>query len=68
MKKPSIKVNKSIDRLYNAVAYYVKKSGGTVVVAGGIEIQRWPEDRKGQFRVAIKCLGKAPDFSVKGNR
>ena len=50
-------------KLYEAVGRYVKSKGGNVVVAGGIQIQKWPSDGPYQFTpVAIKCTGKPPQF------
>jgi hypothetical protein len=54
--------SKVVDALYTAVKNYVEESGGKILVLGGIEVQVWPEDKKGQFRVAIKCLGKKPEL------
>lgn len=52
-----------VDRLYQAVQNYVEKSGGKLVVIGGISIQEWPTDNKGVFHVAVKCLGRRPEFA-----
>lgn len=49
-----------VDALYEAVSKWVEANGGKLVVIGGIEIMKWPLDRKGQFRVSIGCLGKMP--------
>ena len=46
--------------LLAAVQHYVMGKGGDLVVIGGIEIQRWPGDAVGLFRVAVRCLGNAP--------
>jgi hypothetical protein len=46
--------------LYRAVKNYVKKLGGSVAVIGGIEIQTWPDDPKGKYRVAVHCAGVRP--------
>lgn len=47
--------------LYEAVAQYVESNGGSVIVVGGIEIQQWPHDPKGKYRVAISLLGAIPE-------
>ena len=61
--------SKVVDALYTAVRNYVEESGGNILVLGGIEVQVWPEDRRGQFRVAVKCLGKKPELAqAKGER
>lgn len=49
-------------RLLKAVQSYVAVHNGRVLVAGGIEIQQWPEDRASKFKVAIDCVGKRPAF------
>lgn len=46
--------------LYKAVQKYVEAFGGGLVVIGGITIQKWPQDNKGIFHVAVKCLGREP--------
>lgn len=53
-----------IGRLYKAVDHYVKKSGGSIVVIGGIQIQQWPHDGEYRFTVAIKCSGTKPPFDI----
>jgi hypothetical protein len=50
-----------IGNLYEAVAQYIEKNGGSVIVIGGIEIQQWPHDPMGKFRVAVSLLGKIPE-------
>lgn len=51
------------DRLYKAVQNYVEKKGGKLVVIGGVTIQEWPEDRAMIFHVAVKCMGRKPEFA-----
>jgi len=58
--KAKVVAERHVIRLHKAVANYVEQAGGKVVVSGGIEIQTWPNDRKYQFRVAIKCTGRKP--------
>lgn len=53
-------VEPHIGNLYEAVARYVEKMGGSVIVVGGIQIQEWPHDPKGKFRVAVSLLGRKP--------
>lgn len=61
--------SKVVDALYTAVRDYVEESGGKILALGGIEVQVWPEDRKGHFRVAVKCLGRKPAVAqAKGGR
>lgn len=56
------KVNgRHVMRLYKAVANYVEKNGGKVVVAGGIQIQEW-DANPNKFSIAVKCTGIKPKF------
>lgn len=55
----------SYDRLYSAVQDYIEKNGGCLSVIGGVEIQDWPQDSKGSFRLAIRCCGIKPTFKSK---
>lgn len=48
--------------LYQAVTRYVKANGGSILVIGGIQCQVWPGDLPGTFRIAVKCLGRKPEF------
>lgn len=50
-------------RLYKAVAHYLKKCGGCAILSSGIQIIEWPSDRRGQFTVGIKVLGRKPTYS-----
>ncbi len=59
-KQPAM--SKDVDRLYKAIEHYVNQHGGNLIVIGGIEIQEWPGDVTGKFKVAINCLGKKPTF------
>lgn len=47
-------------QLYRAVRRYVESLGGSVVVIGGIEVQEWPVDPHGKFRVAVSVVGRRP--------
>jgi len=51
-----------INRLYKAVQNYVEKSGGNLVVIGGISVQEWSSDNAMTFHVAVKCSGRKPSF------
>lgn len=68
MKKKSKRVTRvptknadTVDKLYLAVQKYVEDRGGKIVVIGGIQIQEWPDDPKGSYLVAVRCLGKKPE-------
>lgn len=47
--------------LYRAIRRYVEGLGGSIVVIGGIEIQKWPDERDMAYRVAVRCIGRAPE-------
>lgn len=51
-----------IDRLYKAVAHYVEKTGGKLVVVGGVQVQEWPGEGPFKFVLGIKCLGRKPKY------
>lgn len=53
---------KPIADLYAAIDQYVKAGQGTVVIVGGIEVQKWSHDPEFVFRVAVKCMGRQPKF------
>jgi hypothetical protein len=50
-------------RLYRAVANYAKVEGGSVLVAGGVQIQQWPNEPKFNYSVAVKCTGRLPELA-----
>ena len=58
-----IEGNDAISRLYRAVLRYVESKGGKLLVIGGIQVQRWPEDGEYNFRIAVKCTGSMPEYS-----
>jgi hypothetical protein len=55
--------DRHVVRLYKAVANYIERAGGKVLVTGGIQIQQWPGDGKFRFTVAVKCTGRKPNFA-----
>ena len=60
MIKRSRASDRTIMRLYRAVAKYVEEAEGKVVVAGGVQIITWPGDASRNFVVGIKCTGRKP--------
>lgn len=54
--------------LYDAVKNYIESIGGTVVVAGGVELQHSLDDLKYNYKVAIKVVGKRPELQTKGGK
>ena len=59
---PKIKGRDPISQVYRAIDRYVRANGGKVAVIGGIELQEWPDDRKLNFKIAVKCIGVKPKF------
>ncbi len=49
-------------RLMKAAKALVEAYGGSVVVAGDIRVQHYPDDPKCNFEVVVKCTGKLPEF------
>jgi hypothetical protein len=47
--------------LLAATQQWVLAHGGGTTVIGGIEVQRWGESPY-HFRVAVQCLGRAPEI------
>jgi len=52
--------NDPVHNLLAAVQHWTLARGGMTIVLGGIEVQRWPGDPDGKFKVAIGCLGRPP--------
>lgn len=48
-------------QLLRAVRRYVEAHGGKIVVIGGVELQRLPDDPEGKYRLAVAFLGRKPD-------
>lgn len=48
-------------QLYRAVIRYVESHKGSILVIGGVQIEQWPEDRKGMFVLGVRCLGRKPE-------
>lgn len=53
-------IDKHTNRLFGAVQNFVERNGGKLVIVGPITVQEWPQDNKGVFHVAVKCLGRKP--------
>lgn len=49
-----------LDCLYRAVQDYIESQGGTVSVAGPVQILRWPGDRPLKWNLVVSCVGRAP--------
>jgi hypothetical protein len=47
-------------QLLRAVRRFVESKGGKIVVIGGIEVQQFPGDPEGKFRLAVGFLGRKP--------
>ena len=46
--------------LLAAAQHYILSRGGSALIIGGIQVQRWPEDRAMQYRLAVCVTGNAP--------
>lgn len=46
--------------LLAAAQHWVHAHGGTIIVGGGIELQQWPGAPMGQYRIAVRCVGRLP--------
>jgi len=62
-KKPA---ESATEKLYNAVAAWLKSRGGLAVVVGGIKIIPWPQDAlelgaEYRFSVAVDVTGRRPN-------
>jgi hypothetical protein len=47
-------------RLCQAAADWAKLWGGSALVTGHIHVIQWPEDRKFNYTIGIRCTGVAP--------
>jgi len=50
-------------QLYRAVRRYVESNSGRIIVIGGIQVQEWPGEVEGKYRVAVECFGRKPVFA-----
>lgn len=55
-----MKIDKTTDRLYTAVAAWLKKNGGSGLVASGVEVIFHNPENKRRFTVGVKILGAPP--------
>ena len=55
-KKPS-----DIMKLYKAIQEYVESRGGKVLVIGGVETIKWPDDREFNYTLGIRITGIKPE-------
>ncbi len=53
--------------LYDAVAAFVKAKGGNVLVIGGIQMLKWPDDRQHNFMIAVRITGIEPTVGFTSN-
>jgi hypothetical protein len=53
--------NDPAHNLLVAASRFIRAKGGSLLIIGPIEVQEWPEDRAGMFRLAVKCLGRKPN-------
>lgn len=53
-------ITAATDRLYSALANYVKVRGGNVVVAGGVQVIQYVNSPKYRWSLEILCTGVPP--------
>lgn len=53
-------IEKALDDLYKAAAKYVGLRGGNILVAGGVQIIKYPGDLKYKWTLGIPCTGQPP--------
>lgn len=46
--------------LLRAVKRYVESKGGSILVIGGIEVQKYLSEGEFKYRVAVRCMGRSP--------
>lgn len=46
--------------LLAAVQHFIIANGGSAALIGGVEIQHWPGDFAGKYKIAVGALGIAP--------
>lgn len=52
-------IDKALDKLYKAAGDLVELKGGKIVVVGGVDIIKCPDERN--WILGIRCTGKLPD-------
>ncbi len=51
---------KATDNLYKAAGKYVELHGGKIIIAGGVQVIRFPDSKKYTWTLGIICTGKPP--------
>lgn len=51
--------DEKLNALYHALQDYIESVGGSVVVAGGVEVRQIPGDEF-RYETVIRCTGKPP--------
>lgn len=54
------RISRATDGLYKAIAKYVEVHGGSVVVAGDIQIAHDASDLKYNWTISARCTGRPP--------
>lgn len=54
------KRNTPLDRLFSAIGKYIEHNGGTAVIAGPVQIMRWPGDAEFKYTLCVQIVGRAP--------
>jgi len=53
-------IDRAINNLYKAAAKYVELRGGSILVAGGVQVIKFPESLKYNWTLSIPCTGNLP--------
>ena len=53
---------RATDALHCAAETFIRAYGGSAVVIGGVEIQRWPGEFSFNYRLAIRVTGMPPKY------
>ena len=61
-------MDRETEVLYKAVEDYVEAKGGKLLAIGGIQVQQWPKDMKYNFRLAVRCTGQMPEYTLPNQR
>jgi hypothetical protein len=59
-KAPTTAKDRASERLFKAVANYVKVYGGKVLVTGNVHIIKFPGDLKLNWTFGVRCTGLPP--------
>ena len=53
-------IDRAVDNLYKAAAKYIELRGGSILVAGGVQVIKYPGSLKYNWTLGIPCTGNPP--------